>query len=40
MIARREDGTTSTTLDGIEVVGAWFRTTESGLAKLKEFDPM
>ena len=40
MIARREDGTMTTTLDGIEVVGAWFRTTESGLAKLREFDPM
>lgn len=40
MIARTEDGTLTSTLDGIEVVGAWFRTTESGLAKLKELNPM
>jgi len=40
MIARTEDGTMTTTLDGIEVVGAWFRTTESGLARLTEFNSM
>jgi ribulose bisphosphate carboxylase small subunit len=40
MIARHHDGTLTTTLDDVDIVSAWFRTTETGLAKLTEVHPV